>query len=60
MGFFLTIILPTRQIEYKRINFAPFNKSIEASKLFQPIWNDFYNGFKYLFKFKLSIRLPFE
>ena len=32
---------PTRHIKYKTINLAPFNKSIMANKLFQPIWNDF-------------------
>ena len=35
---------PTRHIKYKRIDLAPCNKSNMASKLFQPIWNDFQHG----------------
>ena len=34
---------PTRHIKYKKIDLAPFNKSIMANKLLStiPIWNDF-------------------
>ena len=33
---------PTRHIKYKRIDFAPCNKSIMAKKLLSTIiWNDF-------------------
>ena len=34
----------TRHIKYKLINFASSYKSIIASYLLQPIWNDFQDG----------------
>ena len=35
---------PTQYIKFKAIDFAPSNVEFMTNSLFEPIWNDFYEG----------------